>query len=213
MPGRVVPLVTGEYYHLINRATDDRNLFTRPLDFKRFLKAVYYYQYTGPKQRLSDYSPKTSLWVPKPENRLVEILAYTLMPNHFHILVRQIKDSGISAFMSQVQNSYTRRFNTKYKRKGPLFQGSFKSVLIESDEQLLHVSRYVHLNPVVAKLVENLEDWECSSYREYIGVKEGFCSKDKILDFFTSIQKYDAFLKDQIDYGQSLESIKHHLQD
>ena len=76
------------------------------------------------------------------------------MPNHFHLLLKQTIDNGISHFLSKFTNSYTKYFNTKYNRVGPVFQGVFKSVHIESDEQLMHLSRYIHLNPVVSAVVE-----------------------------------------------------------
>ena len=76
----------------------------------------------------------------------MEIICYCLMPNHLHLLLRQLMDGGISKFMSNFANSYTRYFNTKSKRKGPVFEGKFKAKRIETDEQLLHLSRHIHLN-------------------------------------------------------------------
>ena len=137
------------------------------------------------------------------------------MPNHFHFLIRQLKENGISKFMSQISNSYTKYFNTKYNRIGPLFQGAFKAVLIESDEQLIHVSRYIHLNPVVSGLIKNLEDYRWSSYLEYIKPNDTFCSINEILGFFTPNERkrYKEFVEAQIDYGRKLEKIKHQLID
>ena len=130
------------------------------------------------------------------------------MPNHFHFLVKQVLDRGISIFLSQLQNSYTKFFNTKYERFGPLFQGAFKAVRIESDEQLIHTSRYIHINPVVSGITDSLETYEYSSYFEYVN-KSIFCSTDEILSFFKNRKDYIKFLEDQIAYGKSLELIKH----
>ncbi len=137
------------------------------------------------------------------------------MPNHFHFLIRQLKENGISKFMSQISNSFTKYFNTKYNRVGPLFQGAFKAVLIESDEQLIHVSRYIHLNPIVSGLVKNLEDYRWSSYLECIKPIDTFCSTNEILGFFTPDERkrYKEFVEAQIDYGRKLEKIKHQLID
>ena len=135
------------------------------------------------------------------------------MPNHFHLLIKQLKDRGITEFLSKLSNSYTKFYNTKYKRIGPLFQGQFKAVLIESDEQLIHVSRYIHLNPIASYLTKDLNSYEWSSYREYTSNIPGLCNKEEIMGFFNSPQKYEQFCLDQISYAQDLERIKHQLID
>ncbi len=136
------------------------------------------------------------------------------MPNHFHFLVQQVRESGITEFISKISNSYTKYFNVKYKRVGPLLQGEFQAVHIESNEQLLHVSRYIHLNPTVNFIAKNLEDYLWSSYHEYVnGNYNGFCLKKDILDQFTSKDAYKQFLLDQEEYGKTLEAIKHQLID
>lgn len=209
MPGRTTPLMNGEFYHLYNRGSDKRSTFTQSRDYKRFQQTLYYYQYSGPKPRFSKFS-KSDLnsFKPDPSNKLVEILCYCLMPNHFHFLVKQLKDSGISIFMSQLCNSYTKYFNTKYPRVGPLFQGKFQSVLIETDEQLIHLSRYIHLNPIVSGLVKNLDDWPWSSYLEYMN-QPFICNTAEILNFFASKEKYKEFIEAQVDLGITLEILKH----
>src|SRR5438132_12702278 len=111
------------------------------------------------------------------------------MPNHFHFILKQRKENGISIFISLLINSYTKYFNTKYTRVGALLQGAFKSVIVESDEQLIHLSRYVHLNPRVSGLTKNLESYPWSSYKEYLSVPE-LCESKIILDLFHSYQEY-----------------------
>lgn len=209
MPGRSNPLVSGEFYHLYNRGSDKRPTFTQSRDYKRFQQTFYYYQFSGPKARFSRFA-KSDLKIFKPDsaNKLVEILCYCLMPNHFHFLVKQLKDNGISIFMSQVCNSYTKYFNTKYPRVGPLFQGKFQSVLIETGNQLIHLSRYIHLNPVVSRLVNNLDNWSWSSYYEYIN-QSLFCNTSEILNFFPSKEKYKEFVEARIELGTTLEVLKH----
>lgn len=135
------------------------------------------------------------------------------MPNHFHFLVRQIQDKGISIFMSQLTNSYTKYFNTKYKRVGPLFQGAFKAVRVVTDEQLVHLSRYIHLNPIVSLLTKSLMNYPWSSFFEYSGEASGFCSTKEVLSFFPSKDAYKKFLEDQTEYGITLETIKHQIID
>lgn len=136
------------------------------------------------------------------------------MPNHIHLLLTQVREGGVTEFISKISNSYTKYFNTKNKRVGPLFQGEFKAVHIDSDEQLLHVSRYIHLNPIVSYLSKSLDDYQWSSFHEYVNtVSQEFCEKDIILRQFTDKLKYRQFLFDQENYGKTLESIKHQLLD
>lgn len=210
MPGRTVPLVNGGFYHLYNRGTEKRDVFLQPRDYKRFRQTLYYYQFQGPKPKFSNFA-KSNLtsFKPDPDKKLVDIICYTLMPNHFHFLVKQLQDNGISIFMSQLLNSYTKYFNTKYIRVGPLCQGAYKAVLVETDEQLLHLSRYIHLNPVVSKITNDLDDYYWSSYSEYINGQGNICAVDEILNFFPSNQKYQEFINDQINYSTSLEILKH----
>jgi putative transposase len=135
------------------------------------------------------------------------------MPNHFHFLVRQNIDSGISKFMSNFENSYTKYFNIKNSRIGPLLQGPFKAVKIDSEEQLLHVSRYIHLNPFSSALVKNIDDlinYEWSSFSEYFGLnKYKLCQRGNIFSTFKNIETYRLFVFDQADYQKCLEEIKH----
>lgn len=209
MPGRITPLVNGEFYHLYNRGSDKRPTFNQPRDYKRFQQTLYYYQFLGPKPRFSRFA-KADLSSFKPDlnKKLVDIISYCIMPNHFHFLVKQLKDNGISIFISQLCNSYTKYFNTKYPRVGPLFQGKFQSVLVETEAQFIHLSRYIHLNPVVSGLAKNLEDWSWSSYLEYIN-KPFICNTSEILNLFPSQKKYQEFVKAQIEYGTTLEILKH----
>lgn len=149
----------------------------------------------------------------KINDKLVDIICFCLMPNHFHLLLNQLKDNGISKFMANLQNSFTRYFNTKHERIGHLLQGQFKAVLIEDDNQLLHVSRYIHLNPYssyVVKDLESLEQYLWSSFPEYLGkVAAEICNKEIILSQFKDKKDYKKFVFDQADYQRRLEEIKH----
>lgn len=214
MPGRITPLISGEYYHIYNRGSEKRNIFTQSRDFTRFLKTVFYYQFIGPKNSFSKYQKnKIDYLKPLSKEKIVELVCYCLMPNHFHFLVRQLADNGTSKFMSQITNSYTKYFNTKYNRIGPLLQGAFKAVIIESDEQFMHVSRYIHLNPVVSNIVKMPQDYSWSSYKEFVNRQGGICEPESILDLFPSSEKYAEFVIEQIDYGRELELMKHALID
>lgn len=136
------------------------------------------------------------------------------MPNHYHFLVRQLEENGISEFIKKISDSYTKYFNTKHRRVDPLLQGPFKVVRIEDDNQLVHVSRYIHLNPIASFLVKNLKEYFWSSYPDYIGFqKDKICASDFILSMFEEKQRYEQFCLDQVEYAQNLEMIKHLLID
>ncbi|MEE8423717.1 MAG: transposase, partial [Thermodesulfobacteriota bacterium] len=139
---------------------------------------------------------------------LVEVIAFCLMPTHLHLILKQMKENGISSFMGNTLNSYTRSFNTKYKRKGPLWEGRFKSVLVDSDEQLLHLTRYLHLNPVTAYLVNKPEEWSASSYQEYVSKVNNnrICKFDDLLEIDPAA--YREFVSDRVSYQRELASIK-----
>lgn len=144
--------------------------------------------------------------------RLVDVLSYCLMPNHFHLLLKQNIDYGISIFVSNFTNAYTKYFNSKNQRNGPLFQGTFKAVLVETDEQLLHLSRYIHINPVISSIIDEdkLDNYFYSSYPEYISLSDNeITQKDIILNGFKSSKQYENFVRNQIDYAKKLDLVKH----
>jgi putative transposase len=129
------------------------------------------------------------------------------MPTHLHIALKQLKTGGISAFMGNVLNSYTRYFNTRSNRKGPLWQSRFKHVPVESDEQLSHLTRYIHLNPVTEHLCEDPGAWEYSSYKEYMGeTADAICAPK--FNLFSSPGAYRDFVLNQKEYQRSLGKLK-----
>ena len=132
------------------------------------------------------------------------------MPNHFHFLLKQLEDNGISWFMQHLINSYVHYLNIRHDRLGPLFQGRFKNVLVDSDNQLLHLSRYIHLNPLVSNLITDLNQYTWSSYPRYIfGDRDDLLEPEFILGNFKTGEDYKRFVLDQIDYTESLERLKH----
>ncbi|MEK7587286.1 MAG: transposase, partial [Patescibacteria group bacterium] len=142
----------------------------------------------------------------------VDILAFCLMPNHFHLLLKQTADVGISRFVSKFCDSYSKYFNIKHDRVGPLFQGPFKAVRVESEEQLIHLSRYIHLNPISSFLIKEseLDSYSWSSLPEYLAPLGNTLSNPKFIsELFKSPGKYRDFVHNQIDYAQKLDNIKH----
>ena len=125
-----------------------------------------------------------------------DLITYCLMPNHFHFLIKQNADLPISILILKLCGGFSKYFNKKYERVGSLFQDQFKSVLIESNEQLLWTSLYIHENPLKGSLVENLQDYEWSSYLDYADIKNDLlCKKELILEQFHSSQSYLEYFK------------------
>lgn len=211
MPCRITPLVNDNYYHVYNRGVEKRTIFSDKRDYARFLQTLYYYQFTGPKPAFSNrFRFKENDFSQNP--KIVEIACFCLMPNHFHILTKQLKDGGISEFIRKVINSYTKYFNTKHKRVGPLFQGAFKAVMVENDIQFIHVSRYIHLNPYVSEIIQDLGSYSNSSYPSYIGLAtDKLCVTDQILGQFKDRDDYKEFVEGHADYARELEYMKHIL--
>lgn len=209
MPYRTIPFVSGEYYHIYNRGINKQNTFSDKRDYSRFIQTLFYYQIANPKPKFSLFK-QSSLYKVDESKKIVEIISYCLMPNHFHLLVKQLQDGGVSEFMRKFINSYTKYRNTKHKQLGPAFQALFKAVRIESDEQLIHTSRYIHLNPYVSFLVKDLKLYLWSSYLTFIGLQDNpKIAKEEILNFFSSAQDYEKFVLAQADYGITLEILKH----
>lgn len=218
MPYRMTPLVMGEYYHIYNRGVARQPTFLSKKDHERFIICLHYYSFENVPFRLSKFLqlPKEDRdkWIKELElknNIAVEIIAFCLMPNHFHLLLKQVSDKGISTFMKKVTDAYTRYFNKRHGRVGSVFQGAFKAVHISHEEQLLHLSRYIHLNPLVSIVVreEDFRGYPWSSLKSYLGENYSFINSKIILDFFKSKEKYLEFVMDQADYGKQLEKIKH----
>lgn len=220
MPGRNIPLITGQYYHVLNRGISLQPTFIGTRDFQRAIELMQYYQNEKPLIRYSQFLVLSKIRrkkilenLLKEKKFLAEIISYCFMPNHFHLILKQLKENGISKFMSNFSNSYTRYFNIKNKRNGPLFQGKFKAIRIESEQQLFHLSRYIHLNPYssyVVKTLKELKDYPYSSLPEYLEKSQtNLCSKEVILTQFKNIQMYRKFIFDQADYQRKLEEIKH----
>ena len=219
MPFRKIPIVIGEIYHIFNRSVARQPIFLTIKDFNRAIECIKFYQHGNLPMRFSHYNR-----LPKEQKnrmskqiqsypQIVEILSFCLIPNHVHFLLKGLTEKGAIQFMSNFQNSYAKYFNTKNKRSGALFQSMFKAVRIETDEQLLHVGRYVHLNPLTSYVVrekKDLEGYPWSSYLEYIGKSTSPISNTKpILNFYSSIEEFKKFTLDQINYQRELNRVKH----
>lgn len=216
MAHRKTPLVNENIYHVFTRSISDFKIFRSKRDFCRIKDTVLFYSVKKPEykfsvfENLSNESKQNAAKRIKDKEKIVDILAYCIMPTHVHFILKQLKDKGISRFMNSVLKSYSRYFNIKYNRLGPLCDGRFKNIIIDKDDYLLHLTRYIHLNPVSGSLVSKPQEWGYSSYKEYIGVEpenERICEFGDILGL--SPQKYMEFVEERIDYQKELEAIKH----
>lgn len=216
-PRRIV--FRNEYiYHVFNRGIEKRSTFKDIREFNRALKLFKFYRHREIPTRFSqviqqpDEIRSRILEDIYKSDKIVEILCYCLMPNHFHLVLKQKLEGGITRFMSNFTNAYTKYFNTKNQRVGPLFQGIFKSVIVEDDEQLIHLSRYVHLNPITSSFVtlDKIENYIWSSYPEYLyPSKHKITDNDLILEMFKSTDTYKHFVLDEADYFKKIDKIKH----
>lgn len=215
--------VENEYYHIFNRGVDKRNVFLGEKDFERFVLAMRLlnYKQDGLMIRWRDYKktyPQNSLQdfltlnVRKKE-RLVEILAYCLNPNHYHLLLKQVgENNGIKIFMQRLGNSYTKYFNEKNERSGVLFQGRFKSARIKSTSQLLRTSVYVNCNCEIHGLAR-AGSYRWCGFPEYLEKnKVGLCDKSVISSHFNANNSYGNYAKENIlDFRRIKEDEKSFL--
>ncbi|KKQ91876.1 MAG: hypothetical protein UT58_C0001G0009 [Microgenomates group bacterium GW2011_GWC1_39_7b] len=223
MPARNLIRFEGDdcYYHVYNRGVEKRIIFEDEQDYKVFLN--YLKEYLSPPPDLSKITKTFTLQgfsfqgVPhQPKNYFekVELLAYCLMPNHFHLFLHQKNEHDIEKFMRSLLTRYSMYFNKKYDRVGSLFQGPYKSAIVRDESYFLHLSRYIHLNP--SEYTKDLVS-AYSSYSEYLGLrKTPWIHPEKILFFFKQASKdfiqkensYKNFVKNyKIDSTSILENL------
>ncbi|MDD4202881.1 MAG: transposase [Candidatus Omnitrophica bacterium] len=189
-------------YHVCNKSIEGYNIFRSDHEYQRFLMSLSYYKYGKQTNRFARYLQLINEFK-APEinktNQLVNIYTYCIMPTHYHLLVEELVEKGIEKFVHMVETSYAVFFNTKYKRKGHLWQNKYKKIPLTSNNQFLHTTRYLHINPVKSRLIINPKDWKHSSYLYYIS-KE----KNPLLDDFTkymslSRSDYKEFVEKYLD--------------
>jgi putative transposase len=212
------PFITGEYYHIYNRGIDKRNIFKSKYDYERFILLLFVANSDSQLRldNLINHSHKTFkeiLELDKGQS-LVSIGAWCLMTNHFHLLVRQKVDGGITKFMKKLGTGYSMYFNIKYQRQGALFGGPFKSRLIgNNDNYLMQLLAYIHINPLEIKFsdIENkigkydknqmkkfLESYRYSSYKDYLGYgreENNILDRGSFPEYFNSKKSFKEFVE------------------
>jgi putative transposase len=168
-----------EYYHIYNRGTQKQPIFTSDADRLRFLFLLLTMQGAESISNMSrvvrasvqhsmlNISPELSAQVAK--HRSVELVAFCMMPNHFHLIMRELEEGGVSKYMQRLQNAYTKYFNTRYGKSGHLMQGPYKSKHISDDRYLMHLSAYIHKNPEEISMRKGrLDEYMWSSFKDCI---------------------------------------------
>jgi len=175
MPYRGDVFLAGGYYHIYNRGVDGGLIFFSPANYEYCLRLV------------KRYADKYG----------VTVIAYCLMPNHYHFLLRQEAETPILRFINVLFNAYVQAVNRQQHRRGPLFESRFKHVVVERESYLIHLCRYIHLNPVAAGLVRRPEYWLYSNYRDWIGMRQGTLKDDVFIrEWFASPEDYRRFVLD-----------------
>lgn len=221
MPRRNLSFITDETYHVFNKTIEGKKIFALDHDCNQFNQIVQYYRSSKASIRFSMLRKLEAKVQKKIMNEvslrkylLVDILAYCLMPTHFHFLLKQLVNNGLVKFISNTLNSFTRYHNLKNNRTGPLFLPRFKAVRIMSEEQLIHTSRYIHLNPYSNGIVDktaNLISYSWSSFKEYLSLNpNNFSNPDYILNVFGNKRNnYKEFVLSNAEHQKTLEQVKH----
>ncbi len=197
----------GEYYHIYNRGNGKQNIFQNTEDYKFFIKRLNFNLYPpeedGETIRIQKLPPDS-----------FSLLCYCLMPNHFHLLIKQNGNVSTSKLINKLCTSYSKFFNKKYDRVGHLFQGCFKQINVTDNEYLKWLSCYIHQNPKTAGLTKKLEDYRWSSYNQHItGEGDIVCEPAIITDQFKNINEYKKFIDDSLGVLMKKKEFDHILLD
>ncbi len=219
---REIKFGIGEYYHVYNRGVDKRVIFMDDRDYERFLCLLFLSNsdknFSITKDSKDDWSFKKVLEMDRGE-QLVSIGAWCLMPNHFHILIREKVEGGISKFMHKLTMGYSGYFNKKYLRRGSLFEGAFKVRHVDSDKYLKYMYAYIHLNSVgiidkgwknkhignVFEAKKFVKEFDYSSYKDYLGeerMENKIIDKESFPNYFGTIQKFGQMMDFWIDNSE-----------
>jgi putative transposase len=210
---RKIQFAEGQLYHIYNRGTDKRKIFLDDSDYQRFLLSMQLmndeqsdlmsqwkdFKTANPNAGLDSF-PRLGLGKEKP---LVKYICFSLLPNHYHLILKQIADRGIERFMHKIGVGYSMYFNKRYDRSGVLFQGKFKASQIKPNN-LLYLSAYVNCNAEIHGIAR-AETYRWSSFLEYVGKrKKGLCENGKkiILDDFKDGEDYKKFAKENVKHFQ-----------
>jgi len=183
------------YYHAYTRGINKEEIFSQE-DYPFFLYLLKKYLTPGFKESKVINGKNAEIYSDEVSSE-VSLVCYTLMSNHFHLLLKNKSGMGISNLMRRVLSSYSRYFNEKNGRQGPLFQGVYRAVRVGNGEQLIHTARYIHLNPVLASVVKHLKEYPYTSYHMYLNrTGTPWFDMDDILASTTDYKSIESYAKD-----------------
>ena len=210
---RKIKIAPGEYYHICNRGINRQIIFHDNRDYLRFLFLLVYFQSSLKIDHLSRVLDEFSKALGQHrvlatgyeseilKKRTIELVSFCLMPNHFHLIIKELKNDGIASYMQRILNAYGKYYNTKYQKSGHVFQGPYRAVHVENNDQLLYLSSYIHRNPRELKMFSNREDkYEWSSYQDFIYQNRfGYLLVPEIINGqFSNLDKYKKFVAGSI---------------
>ena len=200
MPTRHIVKVyaANHYYHIFNRGWNLSKIYVDEQDYKYFEYLLARHLGTNPFVDMSGKSYRNY-------SSEVQLNAYCLMGNHFHLLLYQVTESGVRELMTSVLTAYTMYFNKRHKRRGPLFESTFKAVIVLEDAQLMHITRYIHLNH------SDYKTWQHSSYHDYFDMPRSWISPAPIIDLFGNTDMYKEFVADYAELQRERDEIKREL--
>lgn len=210
---RKVQFVNNQYYHIYNRGIDKRIIFEDREDYLKFLRNLKDFNNTSYyEERLGALRSKELSSFLAGLERVVEIVAYSLNPNHFHLILKQFREGGVSNFMHKTGTSFTNYFNKKYNRSGSLFQGPYKTVHINSNDYLLWLSGYINGNVEIHKSGD-AEFWPWSSYKSFLGRGKSEILGDIniILSQFTGPEDYKNFTRRVINESRTRREMEEYF--
>ena len=182
--------LAGHYYHLYNRGAHQVSIFREEDNYYFVLR------------KMQAYCRSLSLTP----------IAYCLLPNHYHFLIRQDGEHRAGLLPQRVFNSYSKAYNKRYGHSGTLFEGNYRAVAVESESYLLHLCRYIHANPVIHGLVEDVADWPYSNYLEWIGEREGtLLDREFVRAHFPTPDSYREFVADYLAQRRLPEELEAYL--
>jgi putative transposase len=182
--------LAGHYYHVYNRGCNRENIFVTADNYRYLLQQI-----------------KRIL----PDSR-ISIIAYCLMPNHYHFFMRSDSDDAAGRFIQRLFSGYTQALNKQQKRHGTLFEGRARSVEVTDDVYAVHLCRYIHLNPVAAGLVQRPDDWQYSNYLEWIGKRSGtLIDREFVQYYYPRPGAYEDFIRSTMDEVLAVKVKRYYL--
>lgn len=192
MAPRKAQFTRGEYYHIYNRGCNREDIFRCDENYRFLLRIL--------KTKVKQYN--------------IAVIAYCVMPNHYHFLLRQDGEHTVGKCIQEVFNRYTKAFNSVYCRSGTMFEGPFKAIHIDNEKYLIHLCRCIHRNALEAGLVQRIQMWKYSNYLEWVGIRRGtLVDRSFIRDRFMTTDEYRTFVMDYVSPKKEMQEFQKYLFD